>query len=159
MHTMHLTVITPTRRYHAVDGDLIVVPTKEGEEGYMHRHVPTIVSVVPGTLRYRIPGEPGAESDWRYIFVSAGYAEVSPEQVTVVTTAAEFAGRIDVDRAGRALERAKARIARPEATERDRVHGEHAIRRAKARIRAAEQYAGRPGAAEPKRWDMDDETP
>lgn len=159
MHPMHLTVITPTRRYHAVDGDLVTVPTKEGEEGYMYRHVPTIVSVVPGTLRYRVPSAAGGEPAWRYIFVSAGYAEVSPEQVTVVTTAAEFAARIDVARAERALERARARIARPDATERDRIHGQHAIRRASARLRAAEQYAGHPGAAEPKLWDADEETP
>lgn len=157
MEPIQLTIITPFARYHEADGDLIVLPTKLGEIGLMRHHVPTIVSVVPGSLRYRIPSENGGEPFWRYLFVSAGYAEVGPDQVVVVTTAAEFAADIDVDRAQKALDRANARVNKPDATRRDLIHGRHAIRRAKNRLHVAELYGKTPGGVHPGRWDLEEE--
>ena len=149
MKTIQLTLITPHQRYHVEDGDLVIVPTKQGEEGFMYQHVPTIVSVVPGVLRYRFPHEETGHPTWRYIFVSAGYAEISPEQVTVLTTAAEFVADIDVDRARQSLKRGEQRIAKPMASKIDKVHGKHAIRRAKARIHAYERYGQEEGSKRP----------
>ncbi len=162
---LRLTLITPRRYLQLEAGDLLVLPTKSGEMGVMRHHVPTVVSVVPGSLRYRLVNfsspesartdrtgsEPFEEVTWLYAFVSAGYAEVGPDQVTVVVTAAEMAADIDVDRARRALQRAEARMGAPTATARDKQHGKHAIRRAKQRIHVADRYGDRPGG----RWPVD----
>ena len=148
---LRLILITPRRYLQLDSSDLIVFSTKSGEMGIMRHHVPTVVAIVPGPLRCRlIEGEPGSdEAEWLYGFVSSGFAEVGPDQVTLVVTAAEFADDIDTDRAGRALERAQERVAMSTASERDKIHGKHAIRRARQRLRVAQLYGGRPGAALP----------
>ncbi|MGI6076598.1 MAG: ATP synthase F1 subunit epsilon [Fastidiosipilaceae bacterium] len=142
MGHIKLTIITPTTQYHAEDGDLVTVTSKSGSEGFMAGHVPTVVAIVPGPLRYRLisENETNKEPEWRNFFASVGYAEVSPTEVMVVVTAAELVEHIDVERAQRALERAEKRINNPAATERDLIHGKHAIRRAKARIHVVELY-------------------
>lgn len=158
MNKIHLTLITPTNRYHATDGDLVVFQHKGGEEGYMYGHVPTIVSVLPGSLRYRIPQEGSAEPIWQYFFVSSGYAEVAPDLVTIVVTAAEFASEIDTDRANCALKRAIDRAKKPNRTRRDSIHAKHAIRRAKRRLWVKRLYGHLEGGKPTKTWLEENET-
>ena len=92
MGHIKLTIITPTTQYHAEDGDLVTVTSKSGSEGFMAGHVPTVVAIVPGPLRYRLisENETNKEPEWRNFFASVGYAEVSPTEVMVVVTAADW---------------------------------------------------------------------
>lgn len=133
-----VTVLTPTGTVEYDDGDLVVLHGKDGDEGYMRDHVPTLTEIVPSTMRYRVVDKDGHET-WRLICLTAGYAEILPERVTVVVHAAELPHEVDKARAERALERAEARLKRPDASELDRRHARHAIRRAKARIAFADQ--------------------
>lgn len=149
MKKMALTLLTPTRTLHYEDGDLVSLTTKEGSEGFMRDHIPTLVEVVPGPLRYRIPGSRDGEETWRIFFVSVGYAEVHADHITVVVNAAELPEEIDVDRARRALERARDRLNRPDATEHEKKHARHGIRRAEARLAFHRRY-GREGSPNPK---------
>ncbi len=129
-----LTLLTPTRTLHFEDGDLVVLMTKQGSEGFMYNHIPTLIEVVPGPIRYRIPSDQEGGETWRIFFVSVGYAEVQANQVTVVVSAAETPEEFEPDRAERALERAEKRLSNPDATELERTHAKRAIRRAQARI-------------------------
>ncbi len=109
MNAMALTLLTPIRTLHFEDGDLVVLMTKQGSEGFLYNHVPTLVEVVPGAPRYRSPILWG-EDTWRVFFVSVGYAEVQCDHVTVVVNAAELPGEIDEKRAISALKRAEDRL-------------------------------------------------
>lgn len=142
MKTMRLTILTPTRTLYFEDGDLITLTTNQGSEGFMYNHIPTIVEVEPGPLRYRTPEEGGEEESWRVYFVSVGYAEIQGDHVTVVTSAAETADEIDTDRAKRALLRAETRLAREDATEPEKAHARRGIKRAEARLAFVRRYGG-----------------
>ncbi len=137
---MKLTLLTPIGSWHFEDGDLVVVTTKHGTEGFMRNHVPTIVEVVPGPLRYRIPSPEGEGETWRAMVVTVGYAEVQADQVTVVVNAAETPEQLDVERARSALERAEKLYNDPSATEMQQFHARHAMRRAKARLSFYKRY-------------------
>ncbi len=142
MKRMVLTLLTPTRTLYYEDGDLVTLTTKDGSEGFMANHIPTLVEVVPGPLRYRIPGSEGGE-DWRIFFVSVGYAEIQGDHVTVVVNAAELPREIDYDRAQEALLRAQKRLAKADISELEKKHARHAIRRAEARLAFYRRYVER----------------
>ena len=111
MSKIRLMIITPLTQYQADDGDLVTVTTKNGAEGFMQGHVPTIVPIIPGPLRYRIPADNAVDPDgaWRCFFTSVGYAEVTPTEVMIIVTAAEWAADM-MSGSQKALERATARI-------------------------------------------------
>jgi F-type H+-transporting ATPase subunit epsilon len=140
MNAMALTLLTPIRTLHFEDGDLVVLMTKQGSEGFLYNHVPTLVEVVPGALRYRVPDPFGGEGTWRVFFVSVGYAEVQCDHVTVVVNAAELPGEIDEKRAMSAQKRAEDRLKKPDLTELEQEHAEHGVRRAKARLAFHRRY-------------------
>lgn len=139
---MKLSIVTPHSQFHYEDGDLVVLTTKDGERGFEREAEATLLPLIPGALRYR-KEEGNGQVSWRNFFASTGYAEVGPEQVTVVVSAAEPAAEIDVARAQQALQRARERASAENASSRDIVHGRHAERRALARLRVARLYADR----------------
>ena len=72
--------------------------------------------------------------------VTTGFAEVSNDKVSVLVETAEKAGDIDVDRARKAVERAKERLAKERATEDiDFLRAENALKRAIIRLKVAEK--------------------
>lgn len=137
---MKLTLLTPIGSRSYDDGDLVVVMTKTGTQGFMCNHIPTIVEVIPGPVRYRVPSSDGLGEMWRVMVVSVGYAEVQADEVTVVVNAAEFPETIDRERAERALERAEAICGDPQSTEFQLQRARRAMRRAKARIDFHRRY-------------------
>lgn len=140
MKPMKLTLLTPIGSWTYDDGDLIVVTTKDGSQGFMRNHLPTIVEVIPGPVRYRIPSSDQGGERWRVMVVSVGYAEVQANEVTVVVNAAEMPDTIDRERAERALKRSLEIYNDPETNDTRRTHARHAIRRAKARIDFHKRY-------------------
>lgn len=146
MNPIALTILTPTGRLSYDDGDLVVLRTKHGYEGFMARHIPTMVEIVPSVLRYRVPSTADHPMQWRALFVSVGYAEVMRDRVIVVVNAAELPDEIDKARAERARDRALRRLSRPEATEREKNHARHALRRADARLEFCHYLAERQGS-------------
>jgi F-type H+-transporting ATPase subunit epsilon len=81
-------------------------------------------------LRYTSGSERG------YVALSSGFAEVFNDKVSVLVDAAEKAGEIDVERARKALARAKERLAQDRSSkEIDFFRAESAMRRAMARLR------------------------
>ncbi len=140
MKPMKLTLLTPIGSWSYDDGDLVVVTTKDGSQGFMRNHLPTIVEVIPGPVRYRVPTSDGGEDMWRAMVVSVGYAEIQADEVTVVVNAAERPETIDRERAERAFARSKAIYDDPETSDLERTRARHAMRRAKARIDFHKRY-------------------
>ena len=134
MGNLFLEVVTPERVVVSQQVDIVVAPGSIGEFGVLEGHVPFLTGILPGELRYTADGKT------EYLAVTTGFAEVSDNKVSVLVDAAEKAHEIDVDRAKRALERAKERLAMDRGkADIDFYRAEMALRRAIARIKVAEK--------------------
>jgi F-type H+-transporting ATPase subunit epsilon len=127
-----LEIVTPERKVLSEMVDIVVAPGEEGEFGVLPNHIPFLTKLKVGELRFRT----GANT--RYVAVMGGFAEVLPDQVTVLATAAEEAAEIDVIRAKAARERAERRIK----DSKDRLEfarAQAALQRSLARLRISER--------------------
>jgi F-type H+-transporting ATPase subunit epsilon len=115
----------------------LIAPGSQGYLGVLARHAPMIAELGPGVLTVI-----EASGERRYYAVSAGYLEVRREEVAVLADAAEEAGRIDVERARAAEQRARERL-RSAARDIDTPRAEAALRRALARLDAARKSGTR----------------
>jgi len=84
----------------------VVAPGVEGYFGVRPGHAPFLTEL--GVGRVTIRGEHGQELR---LAVSGGFLEVSSEKATVLAETAEAASEIDRDRAERAVDRARRRLA------------------------------------------------
>jgi F-type H+-transporting ATPase subunit epsilon len=129
-----LEIVTPEKKVLSEPVDIVVAPGELGEFGVLPNHIPFLSKLKVGELRFRIG------SNTRFIAVMGGYAEVLPDRVTVLASAAEEAGEIDVMRAKAARERAEARLRES----RDRYEfavAQAALQRAMARLKTSEKVA------------------
>ena len=84
-------------------------------------------------------GEEHAGDDEKNV---VGFAEVSENKVSILVDSAEKAGDIDIQRAEKALERAKSRLEKIKGTEDvDFTRAELALKRAISRIKVAQKSA------------------
>jgi F-type H+-transporting ATPase subunit epsilon len=134
--TLAVQVVTPEGQVYAGDVAMVVLPGVDGELGILPRHQPLVTLLGLGETRIRTVGD-----DWEYIATGIGYAQVLFDKVLVVVDHAELAGAIDVARAEKAEERARARMresgdlgARAEV---DYFRAEEALKRAVNRLNVA----------------------
>ncbi|HEY0419744.1 MAG TPA: ATP synthase F1 subunit epsilon [Acetobacteraceae bacterium] len=78
-----LEIVSPERLLLSRPVDMVVIPAAEGEMGVLPQHAPMIVLLQGGTIRLY---EDGRVTD--RLFVSGGFAEVTPQRVTVLATEA-----------------------------------------------------------------------
>lgn len=71
-------LVSPERELFNGDVDQVVVPGSEGEFGVLPNHAPVMSVIKPGALKVL---NDGAE---RRIFVNGGFADVTPEGLTVL---------------------------------------------------------------------------
>lgn len=134
MDKLHLEVVTPARVVLEKDVDMVVAPGSEGEFGVLPGHVSFLSGIVPGELRYT------AGSEKEVLAVTAGFAEVFKNKVSILVDAAERAGEIDAERARKAMERAKERLSRERSDKDiDFSRAEAALRRAVARLKVVQK--------------------
>ncbi len=122
-----LEIVTPDRKVLSQDVDYVGAPGALGEFGVLPNHIPFLSALGVGNLYYKDAGKT------HYVFVSGGFAEVSPEKVTILAEAAEKAAEIDVERARKAQERAQQRLARSQ-EKIDYARAQAALRRSLARM-------------------------
>ncbi len=134
---LRLEIVTPDRLVVSSDVEYVAAPGVLGEFGVLPGHVPFLSALGVGNLHYNLGGKT------YYVFVSGGFAEVSGDKVTVLAEVAERAEEIDVERARRAEERARARITKQQEAV-DNARAAAALQRAIARMscRTAAQGAG-----------------
>ncbi len=129
MGKIFLEVITPEKVLVSKEIDMVVAPGIMGEFGVLEDHAPFLSSIVPGEVRYTI------DNNIEYCAVMYGFAEVSNNKVSILVDAAERPEDIDVERAQKALERAKKRLEEKEGI--DIARAEAALHRAMARLKVA----------------------
>ena len=79
MATFLLELVSPEKLLLSRQVEMATIPASEGEMGVLPGHSPMIVTLRGGVIRVR---ENGAETE--SLFVGGGFAEVSPERVTVL---------------------------------------------------------------------------
>jgi F-type H+-transporting ATPase subunit epsilon len=97
---LQLLVVTPERKVVEADADEVELPGAEGYVGILPGHAPMITLLGTGVLTIRRGGSSTAYA------VSAGFAEVLGDRVSVLADSAQGAAEIDAPAAER--ERAKA---------------------------------------------------
>lgn len=101
----HLAIVTPEKTIYEDEIASLVAPGTVGYLGILSNHAPIITSLVPGklTIKDRIGQE-------IVMALSGGFLENSQNRCTILADAAEFAGKIDLERAKAALDRAAKRL-------------------------------------------------
>jgi len=85
-------LVSPERELFHGQVDQVVVPGSDGEFGVLPKHAPFMSTIKPGALRIL---NDGAE---RRVFVNGGFADVTPDGLTVL--AEDAVDLADVDAAG-----------------------------------------------------------
>jgi F-type H+-transporting ATPase subunit epsilon len=106
---LRLEFVTPERSIAHDDVDEVELPGEEGFFGVLPGHAPFLVALRPGEMWYR------KGNQTVHAFLGGGFAEVTPERVSVLAPVAERAEDIDQARAEAAKRRAEERLARPTA--------------------------------------------
>lgn len=100
-----LTIVTPEKIFYEDEITSLIAPGSEGYLGILTNHAPLITGLVPGKLT--VKDESSQEVNFA---VSGGFMEVFKNQVTILADSIEFVKDIDVERAKKALERARQRL-------------------------------------------------
>jgi F-type H+-transporting ATPase subunit epsilon len=87
--------------------DEVEIPGSDGYFGVLPGHTPLLALLGAGELWYR-QGQAK-----HYLLIAFGFAEVQPEQVTILAEVAERPDEIDITRAEAARRRAEERLAKP----------------------------------------------
>jgi F-type H+-transporting ATPase subunit epsilon len=133
---LRIEFVTPERAIAHEDVDEVELPGEEGFFGVLPGHAPLLAALRPGEMWYR------KGTVTTHAFLGGGFAEVTPDRVSILAPVAERAEDIDLARAEAAKRRAEELLAKPMADvdfERARISLLRAISRldvAKARRRS-----------------------
>ena len=84
----------------------LIIPTENGMYGVLAHHQNIFMAVVPGIIKYRVPGE----KDYREASVSNGFMRIYNNDVMLMIEAAEHPEEIDEARVRAHEERAKEKL-------------------------------------------------
>src|SRR4051812_40030766 len=103
MATFLLELVSPEKLLLSRQVEMATIPAAEGEMGVLPGHSPMIVTLRGGVIRVR---ENGAETE--KLFVGGGFAEVSPERVTILADEATPLANVSRSEAERRIAEAEA---------------------------------------------------
>ena len=129
--TFSLSIVSPEGDVLKEEVEFVVLPGSAGELGILPNHSALIAGLDIGVLRYTISGV------INQVAIAGGFVEVVDNSAIVLADTAELSADIDLARAVEAKVRAEKRMAKG-ANEIDLRRAEYALRRASARINAAE---------------------
>lgn len=124
-------LVSPEKLLISEQVDMVVVPGEEGDFGVLYQHAPFISAVRPGVIRVHNGGRVTEQ-----IFVSGGFAEVTPARCTVLAEQAVAVAEIDRGDAEQQLRDAREDLADAK-DEHERGLAERQIAVAEAMIAAA----------------------
>jgi F-type H+-transporting ATPase subunit epsilon len=85
-------LVSPERLLSSGNVAMVVVPGAEGDFGVLPGHAPMMSTIRPGAIAIYDTDGPAPS---RRIFVDGGFAEVTPEGLTILAEAATPVGDID----------------------------------------------------------------
>jgi F-type H+-transporting ATPase subunit epsilon len=130
-----LEIVTPVRLVFGRPVESVSLRGIEGEFCVLPLHMPLLTALPVGSLSYRRDGQR------HYAYVGGGFVEVTRDRVLVLAETAELPEEIDIARAMRAGERARARLESLRQEEFDYRRAHASLHRAISRIKV-HQNAG-----------------
>ena len=130
MTPFNLKIITPEKTFFNGTTTQMIAKTTTGNVGVLHGHVPYVANLVSSPMKIEVGGT------LKEAALSGGFIKVSPEEVSVVTNAIEWAEEIDVARAERSKQNAEERMKRNE-SQKEFDRAEKKLRRALNRLMVA----------------------
>lgn len=131
MAGLRLEVVTPDRTVISTTAESVIVPTIDGQMGFMQHHAPIVAGLKIGMVEFG-----AAHGEKEKLAITGGMVELSDNTVTVLADTAELAVEIDVARARAAKERAEHRL-RLQQADIDYQRAEIALERALNRLRTS----------------------
>ncbi len=128
MATMQVELVSPERVVFSGEATHVVTRTLAGDIAFLPGHTPFLGALTESHTRVFL-----ADGGVLDVAVHGGFVEVSPTKVSILSDLAELGSEIDVPRARAKMEATEASLA----SDHD-VETEAALRRAKARLAAAE---------------------
>lgn len=126
-------VVTPERTVFSKPVTSVIMPAWSGYLGVMAGHAPTLAMLQPGEIVIK-----DAAGKQEEIAVSGGFADIGPKKCLILADAAETPDQVSVDRAKKALDKAKKTLAEGgPGHSQDEL--ESAVKRAENRLRFAER--------------------
>lgn len=105
---MKISIITPEKTAFKGEADSVVLETVEGEIGILPGHLPLVTLLKAGDIEIEHNGEK------QFLAVDKGFAEVSGDNIRVLTEAAIDVDSIDMEAVQQAEERARRYLAEAE---------------------------------------------
>ncbi|MBW1601468.1 F0F1 ATP synthase subunit epsilon [Streptomyces sp. JJ66] len=104
MAELHVELVAADRKVWSGEASLVVARTSSGEIGIMPGHQPLLGVLVSGPVTIR---STGADSGTVIAAVHGGFISFADNKLSILAEIAELSYEIDVQRAERALEKAK----------------------------------------------------
>ena len=123
---LQVELVSADRLVWSGEATMVIAKTAEGDIGILRNHAPVLSVMVEGAVEIQ------TEGDTVVAAVDAGFLSMAANRVSILTEHAVLAGDIDV-------EAARAELERHQGAEEDDEEAKAAIRRAEARIKAAER--------------------
>lgn len=125
---MKLSIVTPEAVAYTGEVEGVVLPGSEGELGALPMHARLVTLMAPGEMSYR------EATATHYMVIGDGFAEITPDSVTIMTDMAAVETEIDEEAEEQAIERARAALKDADHTPEEEAAVVANIARATARI-------------------------
>ncbi len=132
MSTIKLDIVTAEKLILSDEANSVVVPGSMGELGIFPKHAPLLSTLEVGEVRVT-----KAEEEYSF-FISGGFIEILPGQITILANTAERAENIDEARAKEARDRAEA-LTTQIGEEIDIAQAEASLKRATVRLKVMQK--------------------
>lgn len=106
MKVFKLEFLASDKPFYEGECESLEVPTAEGQYGVLANHMNWIAAIVPGTLKFRVPGE----ESYRIAAISQGLIKIEDNEVLILADTAERPEEIDINIAKRDAEEAQEAI-------------------------------------------------
>jgi F-type H+-transporting ATPase subunit epsilon len=123
---LQVELVSADRLVWSGEATMVIAKTAEGDIGILRNHAPVLSVMVEGAVEIQTDGDTVVAA------VDAGFLSMAANRVSILTEHAVLADDIDV-------EAARAELERHQGAEEDDEEAKAAIRRAEARIKAAER--------------------
>ena len=135
METFQVHILAADRTFYEGPCESLTISTSDGEIGILAHHSPMLAAVLPGTLRYRVPGEPE-----QVVAVSPGMMKAEANEVLVLVDSAERPEEIDAARARREADEAQEALLQRRSRQEHQV-AQATLARALNRLRVKSSYS------------------
>lgn len=132
MATFNVKVVTYQEKLLEQEADFLLVRTTEGDMGVLPNHSPFVAELAIGEMMIRLNG---TEKSY---FVSGGFLEISNNNVTILADEAMASELIDLERAKKEAEEAKAKLEKLK-EDKDILMTEKNLNAALTKVRLAEK--------------------